>query len=209
MFRGLIYGSYRKPRELVWIFGCAIFPVPDGRGLHGLPAALGPDVYWGAQVIVNLFARHSVHRPGPGAADPWRLRGGRRHAEPLLQLPRDRRAAGAAGLVVAHLLALHDVGSNNPDGIEIKGRPKDNRWSSQCWTASRSTRTTRSMTSSGVCVFLMVFFGAIVFFAPEFGGYFLEYNNFIPADPWSHRCTSRRSGTSRRSIRCCAHHRPR
>jgi ubiquinol-cytochrome c reductase cytochrome b subunit len=105
----------------------------------------------------------------------------RRHPEPLLQLPRDRRAAGAAGLVVAHLLALHDVGSNNPDGVEIKAprtaglpmHPLDGIPFHPYYTVHDIF---------GVCVFLMVF-SAVVFFAPEMGGYFLEYNNFIPADP--------------------------
>jgi ubiquinol-cytochrome c reductase cytochrome b subunit len=80
------------------------------------------------------------------------------------------------------MMALHDVGSNNPDGVEIKGpnAPKTPRASA--WTAFPSTRTTRCTTFLGVSVFLMVF-TAIIFFAPEFGGYFLEYNNFIPADP--------------------------
>ena len=97
MFRGLIYGSYRKPRELVWIFGCAIFLCLMAEAFMGYLLPWGQMSYWGAQVIVNLFAADALHRPRPGAADPRRLRGRRRHAEPLLRLPRDRRAAGAAG----------------------------------------------------------------------------------------------------------------
>jgi ubiquinol-cytochrome c reductase cytochrome b subunit len=95
MFRGLMYGSYRKPRELVWIFGCAIFLCLMAEAFMGYLLPWGQMSYWGAQVIVNLFAAVPFRRPGPGAADPRRLRGRRRHAEPLLQLPRDRRAAGA------------------------------------------------------------------------------------------------------------------
>jgi ubiquinol-cytochrome c reductase cytochrome b subunit len=127
MFRGLIYGSYRKPRELVWIFGCAIFLCLMAEAFMGYLLPWGQMSYWGAQVIVNLFAADSLHRPRPGAADPRRLRGGRRHAEPLLQLPRDRVPLVLLGLVAAHILALHEVGSNNPDGVEIKGpnAPKD------------------------------------------------------------------------------------
>ena len=94
---GLLYGSYRKPRELVWLFGCGIFLMPDGRGLHGLPAALGPDELLGCAGDREPVRRRAVRRPRPGTADPRRLRRRRRHAQPVLQLPRDRGAAGAAG----------------------------------------------------------------------------------------------------------------
>ena len=120
MFRGLIYGSYRKPRELVWLFGCGIFLCLMAEAFMGYLLPWGQMSYWGAQVIVNLFAGGALHRPRPGAADPRRLRRRRRDAEPLLQLPRDRRAAGAARPGGAHIIALHEVGSNNPDGVEIR-----------------------------------------------------------------------------------------
>ena len=121
-------------------------PVPDGRGLHGLPAALGPDVLLGRAGDRQPVRRHALHRPRPGAADPRRLRGRRRHAEPLLQLPRDRRAAGAAGPGGgAHHRAARS-------GLEQPGRRRDQgqegRQTASRSTASRSTRTTRCTTSS-------------------------------------------------------------
>ena len=97
MFRGLIYGSYRKPRELVWIFGCAIFLCLMAEAFMGYLLPWGQMSLLGRAGDRQPVRRHPLHRPGPGAADPRRLRGRRRHAEPLLQLPRDRRAAGAAG----------------------------------------------------------------------------------------------------------------
>jgi ubiquinol-cytochrome c reductase cytochrome b subunit len=179
MFRGLIYGSYRKPRELVWIFGCAIFLVLMAEAFMGYLLPWGQMSYWGAQVIVNLFS--AIPFIGPDLAllirgdfvvgDATLNRFFRFHviAVPLVLL----------GLVVAHLLALHDVGSNNPDGIEIKankdanGKPLDGIPFHPYYTVHDIL---------GVTGFLLVF-SAVVFFAPEFGGYFLEFNNFIPADP--------------------------
>jgi ubiquinol-cytochrome c reductase cytochrome b subunit len=179
MFRGLLYGSYRKPRELVWIFGCAIFLVLMGEAFMGYLLPWGQMSYWGAQVIVNLFS--AIPFVGPdlallirgdyvvGDATLNRFFSFHVIAVPLVLL----------GLVVAHLLALHDVGSNNPDGVEIKatknekGIPLDGIPFHPFYTVHDIF---------GVSLFLMVF-SAIVFFAPELGGYFLEYNNFIPADP--------------------------
>ena len=146
MFRGLIYGSYRKPRELVWIFGCAIFLCLMAEAFMGYLLPWGQMSYWGAQVIVNLFAADPLHRPRPVAADPRRLRRRRRDAEPLLQLPRDRRAAGAAR-----------PGRGAPDRA-ARGRLEQPRRrrdqgprrtpTATRSTASRSTRTTRCTTSS-------------------------------------------------------------
>ena len=179
MFRGLIYGSYRKPRELVWIFGCAIFLVLMAEAFMGYLLPWGQMSYWGAQVIVNLFS--AIPFVGPdlallirgdyvvGDATLNRFFSFHVIAVPLVLL----------GLVVAHLLALHDVGSNNPDGVEIKatknekGIPLDGIPFHPYYTVHDIF---------GVSLFLMVF-SAIIFFAPEFGGYFLEFNNFIPADP--------------------------
>jgi ubiquinol-cytochrome c reductase cytochrome b subunit len=179
MFRGLLYGSYRKPRELVWIFGCAIFLVLMGEAFMGYLLPWGQMSYWGAQVIVNLFS--AIPFIGPdlallirgdfvvGDATLNRFFSFHVIAVPLVLL----------GLVVAHLLALHDVGSNNPDGIEIKAT-KDEKGIPLDGIPFHPYYTVHDI--FGVSVFLMVF-SAIVFFAPELGGYFLEYNNFIPADP--------------------------
>ena len=182
MYRGLIYGSFRKPRELVWIFGCAIFLVLMAEAFMGYLLPWGQMSYWGAQVIINLFS--AIPFVGPdlsilirgdyvvGDATLNRFFSFHVIAVPLVLL----------GLVVAHLLALHDVGSNNPDGVEIKGpkAPKDAAGHPLDGIPFHPYYTIHDI--FGVGVFLMVF-TAIIFFAPEFGGYFLEYNNFIPADP--------------------------
>lgn len=182
MFRGLLYGSYRKPRELVWIFGCAIFLCLMAEAFMGYLLPWGQMSYWGAQVIVNLFA--AIPFVGPdlallirgdyvvGDATLNRFFSFHVIAVPLVLL----------GLVVAHLLALHDVGSNNPDGIEVKGpkAPKDANGKPLDAIPFHPYYTVHDI--FGVSMFLMAF-SAIVFFAPELGGYFLEYNNFIPADP--------------------------
>jgi len=180
MFRGLIYGSYRKPRELIWIFGVLIYLCLMGEAFFGYLLPWGQMSYWGAQVIVNLFA--VVPFIGPDLA-LW-IRGdyvvsdatlNRFFAMHVIAIP-----LVLLGLVVAHLLALHDVGSNNPDGVEIKkhkdpktGHPVDGIPFHPYYTVKDIV---------GVMAFLMVFC-AVMFFAPEMGGYFLEYNNFIPADP--------------------------
>ena len=180
MFRGLIYGSYRKPRELIWLFGCGIFLVLMAEAFMGYLLPWGQMSYWGAQVIVNLFS--AIPFIGPdlallirgdfvvGDATLNRFFSFHVIAMPLVLL----------GLVVAHIIALHEVGSNNPDGVEIKakrdasGKPMDGIPFHPYYTVHDIF---------AVSVFLMVF-TAIVFFAPEMGGYFLEYNNFIPADPF-------------------------
>jgi ubiquinol-cytochrome c reductase cytochrome b subunit len=180
MFRGLIYGSYRKPRELVWIFGCAIFLALMAEAFMGYLLPWGQMSYWGAQVIINLFA--AIPFVGPdlallirgdyvvGDATLNRFFSFHVIAVPLVLL----------GLVVAHLLALHDVGSNNPDGIEIKAKKDPKTGIPLDGIPFHPYYTVHDI--MGVSVFLMIF-SAILFFAPELGGYFLEYNNFIPADP--------------------------
>ena len=179
MFRGLLYGSYRKPRELVWVFGCAIFLCLMAEAFMGYLLPWGQMSYWGAQVIVNLFA--AVPFVGPdlallirgdyvvGDATLNRFFSFHVIAVPLVLL----------GLVAAHLMALHDVGSNNPDGVEIKAT-KDANGIPLDGIPFHPYYTVHDIFA--VCMFLMVF-SAVIFFAPEFGGYFLEYNNFIPADP--------------------------
>jgi len=179
MFRALLYGSYKEPRELVWIFGVLIYLTLMGEAFFGYLLPWGQMSYWGAQVIVNLFG--AVPFIGPDLA-LW-IRGdyvvsdatlNRFFALHVIALP-----LVLLGLVVAHILALHDVGSNNPDGIEIKknkdanGRPLDGIPFHPYYTVKDTV---------GAVLFLAVFC-IVMFFMPEMGGYFLEHNNFIPADP--------------------------
>lgn len=180
MFRGIIYGSYRNPRELIWLFGVAIFLALMGEAFFGYLLPWGQMSYWGAQVIVNLFS--AIPFIGPDVSE-W-LRGdylvsdatlNRFFAFHVIALP-----FVLVGLVVAHLIALHEVGSNNPDGVEIKklkdkttGVPLDG-------IAFHPYYTVKDI--FGVAVFLFVF-SVVLFFAPEMGGYFLEANNFVPANP--------------------------
>jgi len=179
MFRGLMYGSYRTPRELVWIFGCLIFLCLMGEAFFGYLLPWGQMSYWGAQVIVNLFG--AIPLIGPDLSI-W-IRGdyvigdatlNRFFSFHVIAIP-----LVLIGLIAAHVLALHDVGSNNPDGVEIKkkldpsGRPLDGIPFHPYYTVHDIF---------WLAIFLMVFF-FVVFFAPEMGGYFLEWNNFIPADP--------------------------
>ena len=179
MFRGLLYGSYKQPRELVWIFGVLIYLTLMAEAFFGYLLPWGQMSYWGAQVIVNLFG--TIPFIGPDLA--VFIRGdyvvgdatlNRFFALHVIAIP-----LVLLGLVVAHLLALHDVGSNNPDGVEIKkkkgpdGHPLDGIPFHPYYTVKDF---------AGAVVFLMIFC-AVLFFVPEMGGYFLEYNNFIPADP--------------------------
>ena len=180
MFRGLLYGSYRKPRELLWIFGMLIFLCLMAEAFFGYLLPWGQMSYWGAQVIVNLFS--AVPFVGPDLA--LLIRGdfvvgdatlNRFFSFHVIAVP-----LVLVGLVVAHIIALHEVGSLNPDGIEIKalkgpdGIPLDGIPFHPYYTVHDIF---------AVSMFLMVFC-AIIFFAPEMGGYFLEYNNFIPANPF-------------------------
>ena len=182
MFKALIYGSYRKPRELVWIFGCTIFLMLMAEAFMGYLLPWGQMSYWGAQVIVNLFS--AVPFIGPDLS--LMIRGDYVVSDATLNRFFSFHVIAVPlvliGLVVAHLLALHDVGSNNPDGIDIKAPnyPKDANGHSVDGIPFHPYYSVHDMV--GVAVFLMVF-SAIIFFAPELGGYFLEYNNFIPADP--------------------------
>jgi ubiquinol-cytochrome c reductase cytochrome b subunit len=179
MMRALLYGSYRKPRELIWLFGVGIFLCLMGEAFFGYLLPWGQMSYWGAQVIVNLFG--AIPFIGPDLS-LW-IRGdyvvsdatlNRFFAFHVIAIP-----LVLLGLVVAHLIALHEVGSNNPDGVEVKenlgpdGHGVDT-------IPSHPYYTTKDI--FGVSVFLFIF-SAVIFFAPEMGGYFLEYNNFIPADP--------------------------
>ncbi|MEP7329854.1 MAG: cytochrome b N-terminal domain-containing protein, partial [Betaproteobacteria bacterium] len=181
MFRGLMYGSYQKPRELLWIFGCLIYLVLMGEAFFGYLLPWGQMSFWGAQVIVNLFSTLPII--GDGLA-LW-IRGdftisdvtlNRFFAFHVIAFP-----LVLLGLVAAHLMALHEVGSNNPDGIDVKHQPIDPETGLPL-DAIYSHPYYSIKDLVGVVFFLAVF-SAILFFVPEMGGYFLEANNFIPADP--------------------------
>ena len=179
MFRGLLYGSYRKPRELVWVFGCAIFLCLMAEAFMGYLLPWGQMSYWGAQVIINLFA--AVPFVGPdlallirgdfvvGDATLNRFFSFHVIAVPLVLL----------GLVAAHIIALHEVGSNNPDGVEIKAK-KNAKGVPLDGIPFHPYYTVHDIFA--VSIFLMIF-SAVLFFAPTGGGYFLEFNNFIEANP--------------------------
>jgi ubiquinol-cytochrome c reductase cytochrome b subunit len=179
MFRGLIYGSYRKPRELLWIIGMIIYLALMGEAFMGYLLPWGQMSFWGAQVIVNLFS--SVPFVGPDLA--ILIRGdfvvsditlNRFFALHVVAIP-----LILVLIIVAHLVALHEVGSNNPDGIEIKknkgpdGHPVDGIPFFPYMVVKDAV----------AAVAFLIVFVSVVFFAPDMGGYFLEYNNFVPANP--------------------------
>ncbi|HEY6897533.1 MAG TPA: cytochrome bc complex cytochrome b subunit [Rhodocyclaceae bacterium] len=179
MFRGLLYGSYRKPRELIWVFGLLIFLCLMAEAFFGYLLPWGQMSYWGAQVIVNLFSAIpfvgpdlSVFIRGDFVVSDATLN--RFFAFHVIAIP-----LVLVGLVAAHIIALHEVGSNNPDGVEIK-KYKDDKGIPLDGIPFHPYYTLKDIV--GVVVFLAVF-AVMIFFMPEFGGYFLEYNNFIPADP--------------------------
>ena len=179
MFRGLMYGSYRKPRELVWIFGCAIFLCLMAEAFFGYLLPWGQMSFWGAKVIISLFGAVPVIGDDlvqwimgdylPGDATINRFFALHVVALPLLLLL----------LVTVHILALHEVGSNNPDGVEIantrgaNGKPLDG-------IPFHPYYTVEDTLSTSIFILIAAF---IVFFAPTFGGIFLEPENFIPANP--------------------------
>jgi len=181
MFRGLIYGSYRQPRELLWIFGMLIYLVLMGEAFMGYLLPWGQMSYWGAQVIISLFGAIPVI----GDDITLWIRGdfvvsdvtlNRFFAFHVIAMP-----LVLLGLVVAHIIALHEVGSNNPDGIEIKknkgpdGIPVDGIPFHPYYTVKDIV---------GVAVFL-IFFSLVIFYWPTLGNWFLEKDNFIPANPLS------------------------
>ncbi|MGK2952715.1 MAG: cytochrome b [Thiobacillus sp.] len=179
MFRGLMYGSYRKPRELIWIFGVLIYLALMAEAFLGYLLPWGQMSFWGAQVIVNLFAAVpfigedlSILIRGDYVISDTTLN--RFFAFHVIALP-----LVLIALVAVHLVALHEVGSNNPDGVEIK-KHKDANGIPLDGIPFHPYYTVKDIV--GVIVFLMVF-SAILFFAPEMGGYFLEAANFVPADP--------------------------
>ncbi|ROH91975.1 cytochrome bc complex cytochrome b subunit [Stagnimonas aquatica] len=178
MYRGLLYGSYKKPRELIWVFGALIFLVLMAEAFCGYVLPWGNMSYWGAQVIISLFGTIPVIGPDvviwvQGDYSPADATLNRLFSLHVIALP-----FVLVGLVVAHLIALHEVGSNNPDGVEIKkhkdkatGIPLDGIPFHPYYTVKDIV---------GVTVFLMIFAG-IIFWAPDGGGYFLEKPNFTPA----------------------------
>ena len=179
MFRGMLYGSYKKPRELIWIFGMLLFVCLMAEAFMGYLLPWGQMSYWGAQVIISLFSAIPV----VGEELALWIRGdyvisdatlNRFFAFHVIAVP-----LALIILVFLHIVALHEVGSNNPDGIEIKeskdpwGHPVDGIPFHPYYTVKDIV---------GVGVFL-IFFATIIFYMPELGGYFLEHANFIPADP--------------------------
>ncbi|BBB28896.1 cytochrome b [Neptunomonas japonica] len=179
MFRGMMYGSYRKPRELIWLFGMAIYLALMAEAFMGYLLPWGQMSYWGAAVIVSLF--QAVPFVGPELAE-W-IRGdylisgvtlNRFFSLHVVALP-----IVLLALVVLHIIALHEVGSNNPDGIEIKEN-KDENGVPLDGIPFHPYYTVKDIV--GVVVFLFVFC-IIVFFFPEGGGYLIEAPNFEPANP--------------------------
>ena len=180
MFRGLMYGSYQKPRELIWIFGVFIYLALMAEGFFGYLLPWGQMSYWGAQVIVNLFAAVPF-----GIGEPlseW-IRGDYVIADATLNRFFAFHVIAVPliliMLVAAHIIALHEVGSGNPDGVEIKknknadGIPLDGIPFHPYYTVKDIL---------GVVVFLIFFF-AVVFFKPTMFGYFIEVPNFEQANP--------------------------
>jgi len=179
MFRGMMYGSYRKPRELLWIIGMIIYLALMAEAFMGYLLPWGQMSFWGAQVIVNLFS--SVPVIGPDLS--IMIRGdfvisdatlNRFFALHVIAIP-----LVLVAVVFVHLVALHKVGSNNPDGVEIK-KHKDANGIPLDGIPFHPYYTVKDIV--GVIGFLFVFC-AVVFFSPDLGGYFLEANNFIPANP--------------------------
>ncbi len=179
MFRALLYGSHRKPRELIWIFGCIIFLLLMAEAFMGYVLPWGNMSYWGAQVIVSLFS--SIPVIG-GTLVEW-IRGDYYIADATLNrffaLHVAALPLALVFLVVAHLTALHEVGSNNPDGIDIK-KHKDKDGHPLDGIPFHPYFTVKDLV--GVAGFLLIFCG-VIFFAPAFFGLFLESPNFEPANP--------------------------
>jgi ubiquinol-cytochrome c reductase cytochrome b subunit len=181
MFRGLLYGSYRKPRELLWIIGCFLYQALMAEAFFGYLLPWGQMSYWGAQVIVNLFSTVPFIGDDLGI---W-IRGDYTISDVTLNRFFAFHVAALPLVLIIlaaiHLMALHEVGSNNPDGIEIKQQPKDPKTGIYLdGIYSHPYYTIKDLV--GIVFFLFVF-SIVVFFLPDVGGYFLEANNFIPADP--------------------------
>lgn len=178
MFRGLIYGSYKGPRELVWLIGMALYLALMAIAFMGYLLPWGQMSFWGAQVIINLF--NTVPVVGNDLSI-W-IRGDYVIADATLNRLFALHVAALPLVIVAlvfvHIVALHVVGSNNPDGIEIK-KHKDENGIPLDGIPFHPYYTVKDIV--GVGVFLLAFF-AVIFFSPEMGGYFLEHANFEPAN---------------------------
>ncbi|GAB2494091.1 cytochrome bc complex cytochrome b subunit [Pseudoxanthomonas sangjuensis] len=182
MFRGLMYGSYQKPREMVWILGMLIYLVLMAEAFMGYVLPWGQMSFWGAKVIINLFGAIPVIGQGltewiMGDYLPSDATLNRFFALHVIALP-----LALLLLVVLHIGALHEVGSNNPDGVEIKKGPKGNRWSDKAPADGIPFHPYYTVKDFFyVCCFLVVA-AFIIFFAPGFGGLFLEHDNFTEAN---------------------------
>lgn len=179
MFRALIYGSYKQPRELIWIFGMLIFIVLMAEAFMGYVLPWGQMSYWGAQVIISLFGAIPV--VGDALVEWFRgdylisgITLNRFFALHVVALP-----IVLLALVVLHLLALHEVGSNNPDGVDIK-KHKDENGIPLDGIAFHPYYTVHDLQAIAVFLFVFCF---VMFFMPEFGGLFLEAPNFEIANP--------------------------
>ncbi len=183
MFRGLIYGSYQKPRELVWVLGMFIFLALMAEAFFGYVLPWGQMSYWGAQVIINLFG--AVPIIGPELTE-W-IRGdylisdatlNRFFALHVIALP-----LVILLLVALHLFALHEVGSNNPEGVDIKKGPKGNRWSEKAPADGVPFHPYYTVKDTFFVGFFLIICAFILFFEPTLGGLFLEHDNFNEANP--------------------------
>ncbi len=181
MFRGLMYGSYKKPRELVWLLGMFIYLALMAEAFMGYVLPWGNMSFWGAKVITQLFG--VIPYIGDGLLE-W-IRGdynisdatlNRFFALHVVALP-----IVLLLLVVLHILALHTVGSNNPDGIEIK-KNKDENGIPKDGIPFHPYYTVKDIFGVGIFLLLFMF---IVFVKPDMGGLFLEHDNFNIADPGS------------------------
>ncbi|MGI9335265.1 MAG: cytochrome b [Gammaproteobacteria bacterium] len=179
MFRALMYGSYKQPRELLWVFGMMIYGALMAESFFGYLLPWGQMSYWGAQVIISLFGALPII--GEPLAE-W-IRGDYVVSDATLNRFYSLHVAAIplvlVGLVGAHILALHEVGSNNPDGVEIK-KNKNQHGVPVDGIPFHPYYTVKDLMGSAA---FLVLFALVVFFAPEFGGWFLESANFVPADP--------------------------
>lgn len=179
MFRGIMYGSFKQPRELIWIFGMLIFVALMAEAFMGYLLPWGQMSYWGAQVIISLFSaipvigdELSLWIRGDYVVSDATLN--RFFAFHVIAVP-----LVLVMLVFMHIVALHEVGSNNPDGIDIK-KIKDKNGIPLDGIPFHPYYTVKDLVGVGV---FLIFFATVIFYMPEMGGYFLEHANFIPADP--------------------------